>query len=138
MTHFTWHDDYQIGNETIDQHHKYLFDLANKICDPHNIKDIKVNLMLLFKYVREHHSDEESLMRDSDYPRYRIHVHEHEKLLNNLHKVSSDIGNGITNFKNIVECMQHWLLEHILKEDMLIGEHLSIAFQEENDLYPLA
>jgi len=119
---FIWLDDYQIGNETIDQQHKYLFELANLIVDPQHTHAIRTNFMQLFKYVREHFSAEETLMKKHNYPRYGKHLIEHEKLLDHLLEISESIGRGQFQHDKIVNFMKNWLLVHIVEEDMLLGE----------------
>ncbi len=67
INNFIWLDEYLIGNETIDQQHQYLFDLANLIVESKSTSILTKHIMSLFKYVREHFRDEEVLMKKMGY-----------------------------------------------------------------------
>jgi hemerythrin len=124
-SHFTWLDEYKIGDEAIDNQHRYLFDLANQIVDPLNdAQKTHMNVLALYHYVREHFKDEESLMKLSHYPDYKAHVKEHEMLTQRLTEISTGIITGEISPDYIMSFMSTWLLDHILGKDMLIGEFL--------------
>jgi len=75
MTSFIWLDEYKIGDDTIDQQHQYLFDLANQIVDPFNdAQKTHLNVLSLYHYFREHFKAEESLMQQHHYSAYAEHV----------------------------------------------------------------
>jgi hemerythrin len=123
MTNFIWLDEYKIGNDIIDEQHKYLFDLANRIVAPYNDQQkTHQNVMSLYHYVREHFRDEEALMQQYDYPGYEEQVKEHEQLEKKLHEISAGILRGDIKKDDVMKFMRNWLLDHILGKDMLLGE----------------
>ena len=59
---FVWLNEYNIGHDTVDQQHQYLFNLANLIVNPYNDQQKTYhNVVALYQYVREHFRNEELL-----------------------------------------------------------------------------
>ena len=126
MTQFIWLNEYEIGNETVDQQHRYLFDLANQIVDPTNdAQKTHLNVLSLHHYVREHFAYEEALMRQCTFPGYERHIKEHAELIRKLNEIGTGIISGDIGPLYIQEFMQNWLLEHILKQDTQIASALN-------------
>ena len=67
---FEWDNSFSVANEEIDQQHKMLFDLANSIGDDLNQQRIKKNIIVLYKYTREHFAAEEQMMQRISYPKF--------------------------------------------------------------------
>lgn len=125
MSNFTWLDEYKVGHDVIDQQHQYLFDLANQIVAPYNDQQkTHQNILSLHHYVREHFREEESLMREFDYPGYEEQVKEHALLEKRLHEISAGILRNNIKPEDVMSFMRTWLLDHILGTDMLLGEFL--------------
>ena len=125
MNSFIWLEDYKIGDDTIDQQHQYLFDLANQIVDPFNdAQKTHHNVLALYHYVREHFKAEESLMKQCNYPGYQEHVKEHGVLTQRLREISTGIIRGQIGPDVVMGFMRSWLLEHILGKDILFGNYL--------------
>lgn len=124
-TYFSWLDEYNIGSDTIDQQHKYLFDLANQIVDPHNDQQKTYhNVLALYHYTRQHFKGEEALMKQYNYSGYEEHVKEHDLLTKRLDEISAGINGGETSRTDVMEFMRGWLLDHILGKDVLFGDFL--------------
>ncbi|MGD0961302.1 MAG: hemerythrin family protein [Methylomonas sp.] len=120
---FIWLDQYKIGNPTIDQQHEYLFDLANEIVDPNNDQQKTYqNILSLYHYVREHFTAEENIMKETNCPGYEAHVKEHGQLVIKLSEITTGIISGETGKEDIMKFMCSWLLQHILKRDILLSE----------------
>lgn len=129
-TYFTWLDEYNIGSNTIDQQHKYLFDLANQIVDPHNDQQKTYhNVLALFHYTRQHFKGEEELMKRYNYSGYEEHAKEHDLLTKRLNEISAGINGGATSPSDVMKFMSSWLLDHILGKDILLGDFL----RQQND-----
>ncbi len=122
---FIWQDDYNIGNETIDRQHRYMFDLANEIVNPNNDQQkTHHNVLALYHYVREHFKAEAELMKKYGYWDYEEHLKEHTRLSNRLDEISSGIIRGETSRDEVMGFMRNWLLDHILGRDILLGDFL--------------
>jgi len=124
MTSFVWKSNYKIGHQLIDEQHQYLFSLANTIVAAKSKSDLLKQVMLLYKYVREHFNDEEALMQNINYPHYQSHKNEHDKLLDRMNIMSTRINCGTWDNSEIEEFMNSWLLDHILKLDMALSKFI--------------
>jgi hemerythrin len=123
MTFLSWRTDYGVDFPQIDSEHQNLFDLINEFhdkCasgDPH--PDSANVLNKLVAYAEEHFKHEEVLMEANAYPRLEHHREQHAVLFTAIFKLHerfaanpSALDAGTRNF------LQHWLLDHILKDDM--------------------
>ncbi|MCZ7597540.1 MAG: bacteriohemerythrin [Gammaproteobacteria bacterium] len=69
-------------------------------------------------YVETHFRDEEQLMRDYGYPHYAAHKAIHDRFVNDLVRVKSDINNRRAGFEERFSSMLwDWLIHHINEED---------------------
>lgn len=117
MATFTWKKDYCVGDATIDSQHEYLFALANALIDSQSKAELVVNVMKLYRYVKEHFGHEEAVMRQTGYPAYEEHVALHNQLMRQLSAISDDIGKDLWSEEDIQRFMNEWLLGHILEVD---------------------
>lgn len=124
MSEFTWNENYQIGNETVDSQHRYIFELANQIVDVTDDGEITRLLMLFYQHVREHFYAEEQLMKQTSYPGYQKHVEQHNQMLDRLVEISETVQKKQWHPSDIKEFVNGWVLVHILQEDMLLGAYL--------------
>lgn len=124
MDQFIWRDDFEIGNHIIDAQHKHIFELANNVFAANDAQHIRHCALGFFKHIREHFKAEEQLMREMQYPHYQNHVEAHNELLVRLEEISAPLNGGEFNINSLNELMSHWLLTHILEEDMKIGEFI--------------
>ena len=124
-------EEYKIGVELIDEQHKKLFELADKayllLKDDFSLDkyDKIVHILEELKdYTIFHFKSEEEYMESINYKRLFTQKIEHEKFI----KVLEDI-----NYRDIDEkqdeslvkmlnFLNEWLTEHILRNDKLIGE----------------
>ena len=124
-----WTDDLSVGVQEIDEQHKVLVNLLNKLYEAiitsnedHMIKSI---LQELIQYTVIHFAVEESLMRIFNYPNYEEHKKQHALLVeqvlqlqNNVERNESELSLDTLNF------LRHWLTEHIMGEDMRYTPYL--------------
>ena len=124
MPMFVWNESYCIGEALIDRQHQYLFQLANDLVESDDKAQMTENAMNLFKYVQEHFSHEESVMRQINYPAYREHVAMHDELINQLSAISSDISIGQGSVADLQNFMNNWLLGHIIEIDTTLAKYM--------------
>ena len=125
MSEFIWQSDYKIGHPMVDKQHQYLFDLANNILEAKNKSEITKYVMLLYKYVREHFRDEETLMKDIEYPEYPAHKKTHDMLLDKMVDISKNINEDNWDNDEIRVFMHDWILDHILVKDKVLGKYIN-------------
>jgi len=122
-------EEYKIGIELIDDQHKKLFELADKaymllkdefVFDKYD-KIVRI-LEELKDYTIFHFKSEEEYMESIEYKRLFTQKIEHEKFI----KVLEDINYRDIDEKQdeslvkILNFLNDWLIEHILKTDKLI------------------
>ena len=112
-----WNDDYLIGYDFIDQQHKDLFFLANKIFACTEVGSMIPCFMALFEYVNFHFKEEESIMATLEYHYIQEHMVLHIKMVEALALISESMALGTLDLEKIHRFMANWLLVHIRTED---------------------
>ena len=140
----TWDIDLETGYDLVDDQHKKIFDLINKILESDSIsnkkkmeKHIKTTLDFLVSYAIEHFAAEESLMVSSDYPQYKQHKKMHDDFVTNLGELlgghKDDIGIVAAN-DVINNFILKWLESHILGADKhMVIHYRQWRYPEENN-----
>jgi hemerythrin len=118
MEKILWKDEYSVGVEEFDRHHKHLFEIINKLITPpfplSNLDPATEALVEMYDFAREHFTAEEELMQQYGYPELREHKKQHEYFIGTTNELSS----GKINADEIAEFLKVWWLIHILKVDM--------------------
>jgi len=115
---FIWEEKYCVGNPDIDEQHKKIFKIANSLTDDMSEQYIKIILMELFNFTREHFSDEEKMMKEIGYPKIDKQRQLHDELITKLSKMSVksfDTSQSVLGFKKFI---YDWIIDHILIHDM--------------------
>ena len=125
----SWRENYQVGIPLIDAEHKYLFSLINEFHDEYRSGDTHRQLLLvlnrLVAYAEEHFQHEEALMQEIGYPRIERQQDLHGKLFSSIFALNEKLSlDGAKADAETLRFLKHWILEHILKEDMDIGDFL--------------
>ena len=122
MALFTWYKTYSVNNEELDNHHKTLFDILNRLYDNCMVKDIAHCLdpivEELVSYSKYHFTAEEQYMRSIGYKDIDKHSAEHgiftQKVLRLQQVVNKD---DFELTKELIVFLGNWLLHHVLEED---------------------
>ncbi len=129
-----WQDKLSVGNDEIDNDHKYLISLINTIEAAINCKVsqqvLKGFVGQLMAYTKKHFHREEKLQVEIQFPSRDAHKQEHEKLIERLDSINKEFGSYLgfdsliadqTDAQRIIElteALRDWLMEHILIEDL--------------------
>jgi len=124
-------EEYKIGVDIIDEQHKRLFELADKAymllkneftSDKYD-KIIRI-LEELKEYTATHFDSEEEYMESIKYKRLFTQKIQHKKFIDSLNKIDlrSIDENQDESLVEILTFLNEWLIEHILKTDILIGK----------------
>ncbi|BBL70603.1 bacteriohemerythrin [Methylogaea oryzae] len=124
MAIFSWKNDYRVGDATIDAQHEYLFALANEVVGSQSRAELTNHVMKLYRYVREHFSHEEAVMKQTSYPSYQEHIAMHDQLMAQLTAISDSIGKDQWSVDELQRFMNQWLLGHILEVDTQLAAFL--------------
>ena len=117
-------DTYLTGVSEIDEQHKELAVLINRLCVSLASKESEpVITECLFKMVvaftEYHFATEQKLMRQHAYPEQSEHNAEHERLLEELGRYGLGLFEAETQF--LVSYFRKWLQDHILAQDKAFG-----------------
>lgn len=124
-----WSSWMSVGIERLDEDHRILINIVNKLMVGENRHDpvvIEGILDDLVAYTRHHFSEEEQVMQRAAFPGYHAHKALHDNLTKQVeayrrlwqHNRDSLVGDEMFGF------CSDWLARHILKEDARYGDHL--------------
>lgn len=112
-----WDDSYELGIETIDNHHKHIVILINKIF--HSIKSrrrnetlIKEIVLKLNAYATEHFTYEEKLFLACNYPELKSHQAGHKYFIGKIDKLTIDFQKGIFDAREAMKFLMDWFIRH--------------------------
>ena len=129
-----WRDTFSIGFRQIDDDHRRLLELINIIEAAFTGEQALSKLLNaiddLAAYTRRHFAFEERLMIEASYANYEAHKLAHLELIEQLKQAAEPIlnmrgGESATTLAvseeardALVGLLRHWLVDHIIKEDM--------------------
>ncbi|MET0028252.1 MAG: bacteriohemerythrin [Candidatus Thiodiazotropha sp.] len=125
-----WLDDWYLGLEAIDDQHVHLAGQLNVIAAAMEESGDEVDVLglvgQLLEETRQHFSDEESVMRDHEYPELIEHHREHIMLLAELQEFLRDVDEGVRQFDyEALVSLKHWLINHVIDSDMAFARYLN-------------
>ncbi len=130
-----WNPSYCLGDARIDQQHEHLFALANTMLQTTTHEALQLNAIQLYKAVRQHFNEEESIMKQTGFPGLQIHMHAHNVILEKLVNLSADVGNNNVSIALVEDFLNEWGLRHIPREDAALTKFLQAlpnpSFQED-------
>ena len=121
---FLWEDRYSLGNEKIDEQHKWMFNLANRLAGVSDKESVKIIVLELYKYIREHFSYEEKIMKSAGYPLFSEHKQLHEKVIKQLNEISLSTFKSDKDLYKFKKFLFDWLVEHIMHEDKKYSSYI--------------
>lgn len=121
----TWSARIEVGVASIDDEHRTLVMLHNRILDCRKSDD-KTEMMGLLVRLGEataaHFANEERLMMLPHYEHVEEHQEEHRSLLREFDHQIEDWYRGITSAELLCRFMHRWLLQHIVLLDRPLAE----------------
>ncbi len=119
-----WNDSYSVGDRHLDEQHKGLIQLINKLGGG---APVPVVLDELQSYVDEHFRDEERMMKEAGYPELAAHKLQHaafEEWLEASRQAcrSGDVVGLLRD--SINSYLKTWLVNHILVSDKAYSSYL--------------
>ena len=129
MAKYLWRDEFLIGHEQIDQQHRQLFGLLDQlydaVCSGQGESVVESIVDELSAYTREHFVTEEALMRELCVPALALHQRDHQRLLDAVQQKLATLRQGgkVVSIE-LLEFMNQWLGQHILKSDLQLAGYL--------------
>jgi hemerythrin len=115
---FKWSDDYSVNIKTIDDQHRELVNILNRlfvaVSRREGDKVIAGILDALVSYTQTHFALEERLMRQAKYKDIEAHMEEHRKLLDQLDQLcKKHLLEEKPIYFEMLSFLKTWLKEHI-------------------------
>ncbi|GGB13205.1 GGDEF domain-containing protein [Agarivorans gilvus] len=137
MESFRWTADFETGITQVDQQHRQLINLINKIGrllteNQTSSSELKALNIELHTYVKEHFQTEEQLMAQHqvDIRHLKPHVQAHHEFLNEISKLNQlDQSVKYQQVKNLLDYLIQWLAYHILGIDQVLAKQLQAIQQ---------
>ena len=127
MIKLKWDDSFKIGSSEIDQHHKLLFELFEKVHDEFSNGTPNLGPVMdeLINYANYHFRSEEIWMMDKFYPGIVDHKREHNSFLLriNIQQEAFHSGQEHISMETLL-FLREWITNHILKTDVEFGKFL--------------
>jgi hemerythrin len=125
-----WKDEYSVQVEEIDEQHKKLFSLINRLADAMKIgkgRDVlDAVLTELVAYTEYHFNTEERLFEEHGYPEHEDHKQMHDDLVNKVQELKAAFDSGNTKISvDVMLLLSNWLNNHILEVDKRYGPYLN-------------
>ncbi len=127
-----WKESFSTGIKKIDDEHRELvrmIDRLEKAMERGEAEDILGPVLKnLVEYVRFHFRNEEEVMVKTGFPDLKRHRVLHRNLVNEVASILNDLKKDrLWTVPELVGFLQHWLVDHILGEDVRIGQHLGVV-----------
>jgi len=128
MTVIQWSDELSVKIPSIDNQHKTLVKLINKLdaaIEAGNARQVlQVVLGELTRYAQAHFIYEEALFTLYHYPDSANHILSHEKLFEKVEQFKQALEDNEDIYAQLVAFLNDWLAHHILQEDMAYSVYL--------------
>lgn len=130
MSMIAWREEYSVEIQEIDEQHKCLVKLINKLYDglaaKKNREEIGEVLDDLVDYTRVHFAVEECLMRMFGYPDYEEHKAVHDDIAQKVHRFHDQWKGGDDAVgMELLSFLKGWLVNHINESDKAYAPHLT-------------
>jgi hemerythrin len=130
MQGLTWSGKLEVGISKIDDQHRTLVDIANRVVQAVQEKLGTLGVDEIVKELREytvvHFQDEEEQMDLLQYPGRGAHHLEHERLKQQVKQWQRDIYlKEMLTVDEVLVFLRSWLLDHILHSDMAFKSWLA-------------
>lgn len=124
MEKIIWDESFSVGIQEIDEQHKELIRMINKLIGREDIsvgsETISDILNEMTQYAGYHFQTEEQYMLEYDYPDYSSHKNQHTVFKKKAVAFCMDtVAYKETIPKEILTYLKNWLIHHILKIDMM-------------------
>jgi len=123
---FVWKKRYEVGIPSIDEQHRKLFQLIERVTTPlrgnDEAADLEGRLGELIVFAREHFAVEEEKMAATDYAEFARQKSEHGKIMRELDEYYNRLcSNREDTEVDFLEYLKGWIVTHTLAEDRKYG-----------------
>ena len=112
-----WSDDYSIGLQEIDNQHKKLLDIINKLYTAFINRDedmVMENILVqMTDYTKYHFGTEEKYFKQFGYKNTSDHLEQHKIYIAKLSAFQNDFKNNQKITYSVMNFLRNWLVNHI-------------------------
>lgn len=124
---FEWDDKYSVGIQSIDNQHKEIFEILEKLIDAMKkgqASDVTTQIILnLERYAINHFKKEEYFFQRFNFQGSTEHINEHQNFTQKIVSLKSDLKSGkITLTFDLLNFLKEWIDHHILVVDKQYSE----------------
>lgn len=116
-----WQDEYSVGLPEVDEQHKMLFEIINRLWNATVTKASSDEMMAIVteldRYTFTHFTAEETFMRVIEYSGFEAHRKAHQGFIERLRAERANVLNGGHLSLDLLRFLREWLVNHILIED---------------------
>jgi hemerythrin-like metal-binding protein len=125
---FNWKDEYTVKVAELDDHHKKLMNIINRIyenCLKTDMTDcVGPMISELIDYSEYHFTAEENHMQRIDYSDRDGHVEQHAMFIFKIRELQQAYDdNELELTQSLIVFLGKWLLHHVLKEDIKYADY---------------
>ena len=123
MEPITWNDDFKVGVEQLDEQHRQLIQILNRLISKPQAttgsETISELLNDMMNYSKTHFETEENFLRQCNYPHLDEQIAQHRAFRKkNVDFCTATMQKDKTVPKEILHYLHDWWMNHILKSDM--------------------
>lgn len=125
-----WGQEFILGNKKLDQEHRELINIHNKLVDLiNNNEETRIKIAEILSELSDaglrHFQAEEQLMDKADYPNSQEHKHQHRDFIYNISLYNVNLmEDHPPEAEEIVQYLHEWWFQHIKKHDTDLEAHL--------------
>ena len=124
-----WRDTYETGITGMDEQHRQLVELINRmypmVRDREGLEELDTVLAEMESYAERHLQDEEQLLAEHGYPGLADQEHSHQEYRQKMIELKELLaGDRQQAAREIYHFLRKWLIEHIIDEDKPYGLYL--------------
>lgn len=128
---YEWDERFVLGIKEIDQQHRHLMELVNRIYDEFRggapLPALQSLLVVLFNNAKYHFQCEEHWMEESGYPQLAEHRAEHDKFSTRVAEIDGLLEQGQDNSLDLMLFLNNWIRHHLLETDARFTDYVISA-----------
>lgn len=123
-----WKREYNLGIKSIDNQHRHLVDLINKLeesKDQENESKVVHDIFYeLVDYTKYHFKEEEVLLHSFQFDEVYEHEAQHKVLIKQIVEMLNLLKNGELEIgEKLTSVLKNWLIKHVLHHDKIFAKH---------------
>jgi hemerythrin len=120
----TWRDAWLIGIDPLDEEHRAMVNMINRLGDPEASETLAERLDVLIAHLRRHFKAEEVFLRAIEYPGMVAHCREHAMQMAEFVDLRRQLPAGRTSLTEAERSeIRTWFLNHVVAEDRRFAEY---------------